>query len=132
MRSTPLGSLKNSLKNPIKNNIYPFFGETFEAPPNGIRLECRIDPRGNQFKLPRGQSARRSVVAAVVGTVGRRGRAAGPARFPWVPLGYRQVPLGLWGDIRGGSHWEAPRMSPQKRELILINIKFTLAPPWDN
>ena len=25
--------------------MYPFFGETFEAPPNGIRLECRIQRR---------------------------------------------------------------------------------------
>ena len=38
----PRGPIKNTFKNKVKINIYPFFGETFEAPPNGIRLECRI------------------------------------------------------------------------------------------
>ena len=37
--------------------------------------------------------------------------------------------IGIWllvfgSDIRGGSHWEAPRMSPLKGIQILIFIDF--------
>ena len=39
------------IKIPIKINIYPLFGETFEAPPNGIRLECRIPNTNNQIPI---------------------------------------------------------------------------------
>ena len=45
----PQGPIKNTFKNKVQFNIYPFFGETFEAPPNGIRLECRIGTPGGPW-----------------------------------------------------------------------------------
>ena len=65
---------------------------------------------------------RRGLAARSVGAGGRRGRSA------------RKVGAGgsAPGYIRGLSHWEAPRMSAQKKGLVSINISFPVGPPGVN
>ena len=85
----PWGPIKNTFKNKVKINIYPFFGETFEAPPNGIGLECLPNrgpwgPGGPWGGAP-GDGAPGVGPLGPWGALGPQGGSLGRAPGDWAP-----------------------------------------------